>query len=93
MHSGLETYTLRSGYHTVREAQLIDDVTNTCPPNSTPICLIGWLFISYELFSNVLEYLQSEKKKRNGSKRVENWQKCDIFPQNLLIFCQPFFKP
>ena len=30
---GLETYTLRSGYHTVREAQLVDDVTNTCPPN------------------------------------------------------------
>ena len=39
--TGLETYTLRSGYHTVREAQTVDDVNITCPPNSTPICLIG----------------------------------------------------
>ena len=39
--SGLETYTLRSGYHTVREAEALDNKSNACPPTSTPICLIG----------------------------------------------------
>ena len=39
--TGLETYTLKSGYHTVREAELVDDKYNTCPPVSTPLCLIG----------------------------------------------------
>ena len=39
--TGLETYTLRAGYHTVREAEQIDGKTNALPPPSTPICLIG----------------------------------------------------
>ena len=39
--TGLETYTLKSGYHTVREAELVDDKYNACPPTSTPLCLIG----------------------------------------------------
>lgn len=39
--TGLETYTLRSGYHTVREAESVDSKSNACPPTSTPICLIG----------------------------------------------------
>ncbi len=39
--TGLETYCLRSGYYTVREAENIDHVTLTCPPADSPICLIG----------------------------------------------------
>merc|ERR1719209_1832330 len=39
--TGLETYTLRAGYHTVREAEQVDGRTNALPPPSTPICLIG----------------------------------------------------
>jgi len=39
--TGLETYTLRAGYHTVREAEQVDDKTNALPPPTTPICLIG----------------------------------------------------
>ena len=39
--TGLETYTLKSGYHTVREAETLDDKYNACPPPSTPLCLIG----------------------------------------------------
>ena len=39
--TGLETYTLRAGYHTVREAEAVDGRTNALPPPSTPICLIG----------------------------------------------------
>ena len=39
--TGLETYTLKSGYHTVREAEVVDDKYNACPPTSTPLCLIG----------------------------------------------------
>ena len=39
--TGLETYTLRSGYHTVREAECLDDRVNTAPPTSIPHCLIG----------------------------------------------------
>ena len=39
--TGLETYTLKSGYHTVREAEVVDDKYNTCPPPSSPLCLIG----------------------------------------------------
>ena len=39
--TGLETYTLRAGYHTVREAEQVDGKTNALPPPTTPICLIG----------------------------------------------------
>ena len=39
--TGLETYTLKSGYHTIREAEVIDDKHNTCPPTSCPLVLIG----------------------------------------------------
>ena len=39
--TGLETYTLKSGYHTIREAETVEDRYNACPPVSTPLCLIG----------------------------------------------------
>ena len=39
--TGLETYTLKSGYHTVREAETLDDKYNSCPSPTTPLCLIG----------------------------------------------------
>ena len=37
----LETYTLRSGYHTVQEAENLDEINNACPGSDTPICLVG----------------------------------------------------
>jgi hypothetical protein len=37
----LETYTLRSGYSTVMEAEAINGRTNACPSSQTPICLVG----------------------------------------------------
>ena len=37
----LETYTLRSGYSTVMEAESINGRTNACPSSQTPICLVG----------------------------------------------------
>ena len=40
--TGLETYTLRSGYYTVVEAERLDNRTNACPGGSdVPICLVG----------------------------------------------------
>ena len=39
--TGLETYTLRSGYHTVMEAETLNDRTNACPGSDIPICLVG----------------------------------------------------
>ena len=40
--TGLETYTLRSGYHTVLEAENLNGRTNACPGDSdNPICLVG----------------------------------------------------
>lgn len=39
--TGLETYTLRSGYSTVQEAETIDCRTRACPAGDTPICLVG----------------------------------------------------
>ena len=39
--TGLETYTLKSGYHTVREAETLDDRYNSCPSPAAPLCLIG----------------------------------------------------
>ena len=37
----LETYTLRSGYHTVQEAENINNINNACPDGDNPICLVG----------------------------------------------------
>ena len=37
----METYTLRSGYLTVLEAENVNDETNACPDSDTPICLVG----------------------------------------------------
>ncbi len=54
--TGLESYTLKSGYSTVREAEKLDGRTNACPPNGggrrhyhsgdeddddNPVCLVG----------------------------------------------------
>ncbi len=44
--TGLETYTLlKSGYHTTREAETLDDRRNACPGDGeedhNPICLVG----------------------------------------------------
>ena len=41
LYYSLETYTLRSGYHTVLEAENVNDRTNACPDSDTPICLVG----------------------------------------------------
>jgi hypothetical protein len=41
IHFRLETYTLRSGYSTVMEAEAINGRTNACPSSQTPICLVG----------------------------------------------------
>ena len=37
----LETYTLRSGYHTVQEAENLNNTNNACPDSDNPICLVG----------------------------------------------------
>jgi hypothetical protein len=37
----LETYTLRSGYSTVMEAETLDNRTRACPQGDMPICLVG----------------------------------------------------
>eukprot|EP00095_Tigriopus_kingsejongensis_P008125 maker-scaffold256_size235750-snap-gene-0.9 protein:Tk08125 transcript:maker-scaffold256_size235750-snap-gene-0.9-mRNA-1 annotation:"hermansky-pudlak syndrome 3 protein" len=40
--TGLETYTLRSGYHTVLEAENVNNKTSACPiTDDNPICLVG----------------------------------------------------
>lgn len=40
--SGLETFTLRSGYHTVLEAENVNNKTCACPlTEDNPICLVG----------------------------------------------------
>jgi hypothetical protein len=41
--TGLETYTLKSGGHTVMEAERLDGKTSACPAvdADSPICLVG----------------------------------------------------
>ena len=41
LQTGLETYTLRSGYYTVLEAERLNHRTNACPGTDVPICLVG----------------------------------------------------
>ena len=41
LYCSLETYTLRSGYHTVKEAENLNERTNACPDSDNPICLVG----------------------------------------------------
>ena len=41
LQTGLETYTLRSGYYTALEAERLNHRTNACPGTDVPICLVG----------------------------------------------------
>jgi len=75
--TGLETYTLRSGYHTVREAEAVDNKHNACPPTSTPICLIGlrpFIGVKKLLLANTRLVLIAEPTEAIVSQsEINNW--------------------